>query len=458
MIGRTLTAAAALAVAAAASQPVQAAQERAVEPGSFFANSLEAVPWNDSEIYAFGQEVGCERECVRLYRTRDRGKTWAQMDPDVLPPSAVTASVIDGKPALLSEDGRSLYRSSDFARSFQQDDLPDGTYTLSTGNSTWVVVTRDGDDLLVRLDDDRRSEVAGTDLEFARVFLAPTFGTPEAAEKGAIAIGISGKERRPRIAMCSGALVCEKPRSLPLERAAIEAVFSPNYQDDSAIVINAINSVLLSTDGGQSFDDLGAPESPAGTVQTSISGVAVSPDFDAAKGTGAIAAAVNFSVPNPAAKAMAVQGALYVREDGGEWRITGRSAAVDEAALAVEFSRSSSTLYGSFLNLSRNQGAVVCLAPDSSGEWRSCGDDSEPGTTASSAVPGGMAESLPSSSSIPAAGSSTSLGLGQDEAAKELGDDDTGDRVARQGAGLALGLVALVGGVALAWYLRYRRR
>lgn len=444
-------------VAAAASEPLQAAPDRTVGPGSFFANSLEAAPWNDGEVYGFGQEVGCEQDCARIYRSLDRGKSWTDMAPDELPPSAVSATLVNGEPTLLAEDGEFLYRSSDHARSFEQLDLPNGTYTLTAGTPAWLVITREGDDLLIRLDDGRRTEVPGPDLEFAKVYLAPNFGSAT-TQKVAIAVGISRGERRPRIAICDNQLACGDPRPLPLERAAIEAVFSPAFAKDSAIAINAITSVLLSSDGGSSFDDLGAPEPPAGAVQTSISGIAVSPDFDASRGAGFIAAAVNFSVPNTTARAMAVRGGLYVHAAGSGWQPAGRDASEGEAALAVEFAPGGSTLYGSFLNISRNQGAFLCLSADETQAWRACPDDPPP----SSVGPGVTTREMAPSSSLPRADVSTSTPVPpsrDDELAAESRDAGRGSRVSalRTGLASALAIAVLAIAATLAWYVRHSR-
>lgn len=310
-----------------------------------FVLSLAAAP---DGIYAVERAMGCERDCERLVRTSDGGRSWQRLAARGWSTSDVIATVAGGGTVLLSPGADGVQVSRDGGASFVTVPAPAAS-VVPAGDGTAFLGGEDGSAALIDLVSLRVTALPRLPLRNVRVVPHPAYPAVPAGEPYAVVSGNDPETDFPVVARCDARWDCAARTVVVPREDGPRAYVSPAFARDRTIVVTlARGGLYVSSDGGATFVPQVVTAPRPGEVIASFPAVAFVP-------TGQVYAAVI-----TAATDGGMAGGVFASGRDGRWARVGGAGPPDGGASAVTLTEAG-TVYAAYV--APPAGGVVCAAP-----------------------------------------------------------------------------------------------
>ena len=309
-------------------------------------------------VYAVGQRGNCSSGCVVLLRSRDGGATWSTATAAGWQHNEVLPVDLGGRPTLLTTVSGGYGLSFDQGESFQPFQAPGSPSATAPAGTHLDVVLSETDgtaDHLLSLPSGTVRPVAG-DSALKQMSITPTPAYPHAPAgvPGAIGLGLDPTSNTAHLAWCDDSLTCTT--TAPVSSGG-KLVFSPHFGHDLTVFLLTPKGLLRSTDGGRSLTPMTVMPAGAGTLITTVTALALTPDFDASAGRGAMFAAV---VSASKANNGTLNGGVFRSNDAGAtWTASSGSGGLDGGASALALAPDG-RLFAGALQFGASPGGVYC--------------------------------------------------------------------------------------------------
>jgi len=413
--------------------------------------------------YEFGS--GCGQDCVHLWATHDHGASWSRLPATGWQRGLPAIALGPGNREVVLAGGAQVQRSDDGGTTWHtvvtSKGAPDAGPPFGA-DGTLAVAGQGGQDLLVH-PGGSTTPVAGsggaaTDVQFA---YAPEF--PSSGRYAPLLLSaLNTQTGTTLVEQCTATYDCSSPATLATAQKMpgnATLVLSPGYAVDGTVFAVEPTALLKSTDGGRSFAPLtiGAP----GAAATSVGSLALDADY----ATNHVAYAAVLQIF--AGKAATVGGVYRTADGGTTWTKVGSPGPMDHGATSLALAPQGHIFAGYVEQGASAAGGLECwdgvawsafcgvhgAAPNPRGA------SSSGGPAATMCGGSGCGQAQPQRTSAAAAGAAPG---------SDGGDGGTPASLVDTGAGsngkhlpvlvpVALALLAVLGGGALAAWLRERR-
>lgn len=341
---------------------------RAANPGMSILSIVTAADYTESHtVFAMAQRSDCQTACAELLVSRDGGATWAQAAAKGWQQGPVIALRVAGKAELATAVSGGFALSQDGGETFRAYAAP-GSPTASavTGAETDLVLMGSdrSSDYVIGLPGGTAHRIPGDpSLQQVQVAPTPVYGRPSGDVPAAIAVGLEPNSNTPRLDWCNTSLTCTAETSIS---SGGQLVFSPSFADDLSLFFLTPKGLLWSADGGRTLVPTTVMPASADTLITTITALAVTPDFDRATKHGAVFAAVMSASKS---KTNTVSGGVFRSGDGGTtWQSLGGSSPLASGVSALTLAPDG-RLFAGTMAFAGSPGGVYC-SEDGGTTWK----------------------------------------------------------------------------------------
>lgn len=289
-------------------------------------------------LYAVQQLLGCKEKCTKLMHSADGGASWRPLPSKGWSGTELLVVELSGEDVLVSMGNEGIQVSADGGLSFDTFRSPTGQLdALATSDEALgALISGDGRQYLLNFPDGELHELAGSDLQSARLSFHPSWPRVPAGQPTAFASGIHPSTGFPVLQRCDASFSCSRSTVIDTKMGLAHLFVSPGFARDQTIfAVHSRGGLLRSSDGGDSFHPvLVAPRGSRQLIST-VQTMAFSRDFDAATMRGAAYAGL-VSVSGKLGRTGKVTGGVYRSRDGGiSWAKLGPESDLDHGATAV---------------------------------------------------------------------------------------------------------------------------
>jgi hypothetical protein len=375
---RTVSAAFALGIvlipfgAAAQSPPSQSPRDNF----HVFAIAIDIDYLYSHTVYAVASQTGCalNKNCLFLERSTDGGHSWSDMTASGWSGQPVFPAKRGSQRVLLAAGREGLEASLDGGGHFE-------TYSAAKGDIIDVASgAKGGADVLLSysrpqhmfsLPAESLTQIPGSSLSAPVLRFNPSYPKVNAGQPYALASGVDPSTSFPVVQRCDARLVCAGGSVVETQKSVAKLAISPNFDLDRTLFAATLKGFYRSTDAGTTFTPIVVSPESAQTLITTVQGVAFTPDFNAANGSGSVFAGLLSVAKAASGTGGNIFGGVFQSADGGaSWSKVGSQSRLDSgvSALAVAPDGRIFAAYVSPEN-GRIQGGVLCTTDRKT--WRS---------------------------------------------------------------------------------------